>query len=98
MRRGPRNIQPFDTIMTTSLTEKEVEAIAGILMDQLEVKRDQIRPDSRIKEDLNADSLDIVEIVMKLEDEFGLTVPDEVADQVETFKDAQETVATLLRR
>jgi acyl carrier protein len=84
--------------MTTSLTEKEVEAIAGILMDQLEVKRDQIRPDSRIKEDLGADSLDSVEIVMKLEDKFGLTVPDEVADQVGTFEDAQETVATLLRR
>jgi acyl carrier protein len=84
--------------MTTLLTEKEIEAIATILMGQLEVPRDQITPEARLKEDLGADSLDLVEIVMKLEEEFGVTIPDELAEGVQTVEDAQETVAKLLGR
>lgn len=84
--------------MKTMLTEKETATIEDILMEQLEVKRDQIKPESRIKDDLSADSLDIAEIVMKLEDEFGITIPDESAEAVESVEDIHETLTKLLGR
>ena len=84
--------------MKTMLTEKETAAIESILMEQLAVKRDQITPEARIQEDLGADSLDIVEITMKLEEEFGVTIPDETAEAVQSVEDIHETLTKLLGR
>jgi len=84
--------------MKTMLTEKETAAIESILMEQLAVKRDQITPEARIQEDLGADSLDVVEITMKLEEEFGVTIPDEIAEAVQSVEDIHETLTKLLGR
>jgi acyl carrier protein len=84
--------------MTDTLTEMEMTRVQDILMHQLQVNRDQIKPEARIMEDLGADSLDMVEIAMKAEEEFNLTLPDEEAEKIVTVDDLCEAVGKLLRR
>ena len=61
-----------------------------IVAKELEVSIDQLTPDAKFIEDLGADSLDTVELVMALEEEFGLDIPDEDADKMKTVGDALE--------
>lgn len=60
------------------------EKIKTILAEQLDISEDIITLDSLIVEDLGADSLDAIDIVMSVEDEFGIEVPDEVVEQMES--------------
>ena len=53
-------------------------------MEQLKAKEDALKPEARFAEDLGADSLDTVELVMALEEEFGLEIPNEDAEQIQT--------------
>jgi len=64
------------------------ERAKEIIAKELEVSTDQLRPDAKVIEDLGADSLDTVELVMALEEEFGLDIPDEDADKMKTVGDA----------
>jgi len=65
--------------------EKEVEKrIRVIMSEQLGFKKTDMKDESRFLEDLGADSLDVVEIVMALEEEFGMEIPDEEAEKLET--------------
>ena len=64
------------------------EKAKGIIAKELEVSADQLTNDAKFIEDLGADSLDTVELVMALEDEFGLDIPDEDADKLKTVGDA----------
>ncbi|HKA24756.1 MAG TPA: acyl carrier protein [Candidatus Eisenbacteria bacterium] len=66
------------------------ERAKEIIAKELEVSTDQLRPDAKFIEDLGADSLDTVELVMALEEEFGLDIPDEDADKMKTVGDALE--------
>lgn len=84
--------------MTDTLTETEMTRVQDILMQQLQIKRDQIKPEAGIMEDLGADSLDMVEIAMKAEEEFSLTLPDEEAEKIVTVADLYEAVGKLLGR
>ena len=84
--------------MTDTLSDKEMAKVQDILMDQLHVKRDQITPEARIIADLQADSLDMVEIAMKAEEEFSLTLPDDEAEKIVTVDDLYEAVGKLLGR
>jgi acyl carrier protein len=59
-----------------------------IIAKELEVDSKQIVPEAKFIEDLGADSLDIVELVMALEEEFGIDIPDEDADKMKTVGDA----------
>lgn len=59
-----------------------------IVAKELEVGIDQLTPEAKFIEDLGADSLDTVELVMALEEEFGLDIPDEDADKMKTVGDA----------
>ena len=59
-----------------------------IIAKELEVDVKQVTPEAKFVEDLGADSLDIVELVMALEEEFGLDIPDEDADKLKTVGDA----------
>jgi acyl carrier protein len=59
-----------------------------IVAKELDVSIDQLTPDAKFIEDLGADSLDTVELVMALEEEFGLDIPDEDADKMKTVGDA----------
>jgi acyl carrier protein len=84
--------------MTETLTDTEMTKVQDILIDQLHINREQIKPEARIMADLGADSLDIVEIDMKAEEEFNLTLPDDEAEKIITVDDLYEAVGTLLGR
>lgn len=63
------------------------EKIAAILAEQLDVDENSITPDSLLVEDLGADSLDAIDIVMSVEDEFKIEVPDEIVEKIESVND-----------
>jgi acyl carrier protein len=84
--------------MTDTLTDTEIAKVQDILMHQLQVNRDQIKPEAAIMADLGADSLDMVEIAMKAEEQFGFTLPDEEAEKIVTVEDLYEAVGMLLGR
>ncbi|MBM6968323.1 MAG: acyl carrier protein [Pseudoramibacter alactolyticus] len=63
------------------------ESVKSIIAEQLGVSEDEITEESNLVEDLEADSLDIVELVMAFEDEFGVKVPDDELENVKTVGD-----------
>ncbi len=63
------------------------QRVKKIIVDQLGVKEDQVTPDAKFIEDLGADSLDTVELVMALEEEFGQEIPDEEAEKLQSVSD-----------
>jgi acyl carrier protein len=67
-----------------SLEKKVRELIA----DRLKLDIEQVQSSSKFIEDLGADSLDIVEMIMQMEEEFGITIPDEDAEKIKTVGDA----------
>jgi acyl carrier protein len=76
------------------MTKEEVlDRIREHLSVELEVDLDKIGEDTRFKEDLEADSLDLVELVMELEDLYGVRIPDEEAVKIKTVGQAAEYVA-----
>ena len=64
------------------------EKAKEIIAKELEVSMDQLTPDAKFIEDLGADSLDTVELVMAFEEEFGIEIPDEDAEQLQKVGDA----------
>ncbi len=64
------------------------DKVKEIVARELEVDVKQLAPEAKFIEDLGADSLDIVELVMALEEEFGIDIPDEDADKLRTVGDA----------
>jgi len=63
-----------------------------IIAEQLGISEEQVKPESRFIEDLGADSLDIVELIMAMEEEFSTTIPDEDAEKIQTVQDADEYI------
>lgn len=72
----------------TEIEEKVIQIVA----EQLSVDRNEITLQTSFVNDLNADSLDTVELVMELEDEFDLTIPDEEAEKLKTVGEAIEFI------
>ncbi|WP_069650235.1 acyl carrier protein [Caloranaerobacter ferrireducens] len=68
------------------------EKLKKIIAEQLEVEEDEIKMESSFQDDLDADSLDVVELIMAIEDEFELEIPDEEAEKIKTVKDAVEYI------
>ena len=62
--------------------------IAKIICDKLGVTEDEVKPEASFTNDLGADSLDTVELIMELEKEFGVTIPDSDAEKIQTVGDA----------
>ena len=68
------------------------ERLANIISTKTKVKKEEIKLDSDFELDLNLDSLDIVEIVMAIEEEFNITIPDDDVQKLKTVKDAVEYI------
>ena len=66
------------------------ERVATIVCNQLDVEKDKVKPEASFINDLGADSLDIVELVMELEEEFDMSIPDEDAESIRTVGEAIE--------
>jgi acyl carrier protein len=64
------------------------EKVKKMIVEQLGVSESEVIPEAKFIDDLGADSLDIVELVMALEDEYGIEIPDEDAEKIETVGDA----------
>jgi acyl carrier protein len=68
--------------------EEIFEKVRGIVAEQLSVDAAEVKPDSNFQNDLGADSLDTVELVMALEEQFDIEIPDEAAEGITTVADA----------
>ncbi|MBQ6294014.1 MAG: acyl carrier protein [Lachnospiraceae bacterium] len=73
----------------------ELEKIRDIIATTLNLDPEEVTPDKSFAEDLDADSLDLAEIIMAIEDEFGVTIPDEILEKVVTVQDAYDLVKTI---
>ena len=70
------------------------EKVREIIADKLSLEEDEIKMESSFVDDLGADSLDLVELVMALEDEFDMEIPDEEVEKVTTVSDVVEYIKT----
>lgn len=68
------------------------DKVKEIVVEQLGVDASEVTIDSTFIDDLGADSLDIVELIMAFEEEFGVEIPDEVAEKIKSVKDAVELI------
>ncbi|OBX09778.1 acyl carrier protein [Gallibacterium salpingitidis] len=68
------------------------ERVRKIIVEQLGVKEEEVKPEASFVEDLGADSLDTVELVMALEEEFDIEIPDEEAEKITTVQSAIDYV------
>lgn len=68
------------------------EKIQSLIADKLDIEKDKITMESRFKGDLGADSLDTYELVYSIEEELGVSIPDEKANEFETVKDAYDFI------
>ncbi|MCA9525005.1 MAG: acyl carrier protein [Myxococcales bacterium] len=77
--------------MATEKTTGELsieEKVRAIIVEQLDANAEEVVPEALFVEDLGADSLDLVELVMQMEDEFDVEIPDEDAENIRTVQDA----------
>ncbi len=65
-----------------------LDDVKEVVVEQLNVSPDEVKEDSKFVEDLGADSLDVVELVMALEEKFDIEIPDEEAEKIATVADA----------
>jgi acyl carrier protein len=79
------------------MDRNEIEAkVRKVLAEQLAVDENQVTPEAKFAEDLNADSLDLTEAVLALEDEMGIEIPEEEMEKVKTVGQAIDLVASKL--
>jgi acyl carrier protein len=79
--------------------EKSIEQkVKDIIVEQLGVNADQVTPEAKFIEDLGADSLDTVELVMALEEEFETEIPDEEAEKITTVQQAIDYVSSHVKK
>jgi acyl carrier protein len=68
------------------------DRLKKIIVEQLGVDEEEVQPQASFVEDLNADSLDLVELIMSLEEEFGMEISDEDAEKIQKVSDAVEFI------
>ena len=73
--------------------EPVADRVKKIIVDQLGVSKEEIKPEASFIDDLGADSLDVVELVMAFEEEFDVEIPDEAAEKIATVKDAIDFIS-----
>jgi acyl carrier protein len=75
------------------MNQEIFKKVKDIVVEQLEVDADKVTPQANFATDLNADSLDTVELVMALEEEFDIEIPDEAAEQILTVEAAVDYIS-----
>ncbi|MBR7099960.1 MAG: acyl carrier protein [Clostridia bacterium] len=73
------------------------EKVCAVLAEQLNIPADSIKPTDDITNDLNADSIDVVEMLMSLEDEYGVKLPEESFDTIKTVQDVVDELEKLAK-
>ena len=68
------------------------EKIQKIIAEEMNLNVEDVKPESRFVEDLAADSLDVIQIVLKLEEEFDIEIPDDAVEQISTVQDAVDQI------
>lgn len=97
IKHGPN---PYTIEATASKEEKLMSQedifakVKKIVVEQLEVDPEQVKPEANFANDLNADSLDVVELVMALEEEFDIEIPDEAAEDIATVQAAVDYISS----
>lgn len=76
------------------MTASVAERVKKIVVEQLGVKEEEVTSDASFVDDLGADSLDTVELVMALEEEFGMEIPDEDAEKIIKIQDAIDYIGS----
>ena len=71
---------------------EEFERVKSVIVDQLSVDAEEVTPEASFVDDLGADSLDVVELIMGLETEFDIEIPDEDAEKISTVGDAVDYI------
>jgi acyl carrier protein len=84
--------------MNDILPETQARMVEEILARELDVRRDQLTPDTMLVDDFGADSLTLIQIAMAVEDQFDLSIPDERWESVRTVGDVFEALAELLQK
>lgn len=75
------------------MSQEEIfQKVQGIVTEQLGVDSSEVKPEASFANDLGADSLDVVELVMALEEEFDIEIPDEAAEAIATVQDAVDYI------
>lgn len=72
----------------SNVTQSVFERVKKVIVEQLSVDEAEVTPEANFTQDLGADSLDTVELVMAFEEEFGTEIPDEEAEKIQTVNDA----------
>ncbi len=72
----------------SSTTTSTFERVKKVIVEQLSCSEEEVKPEASFTQDLGADSLDTVELVMAFEEEFALEIPDEEAEKIQTVQDA----------
>ncbi len=79
--------------------EKSIEQLVkDIIVEQLSVSEEEVVPGASFVDDLGADSLDLVELVMVLEEKFGQEIPDEAAEKIQTVQDAIDFIKANIKK
>jgi acyl carrier protein len=93
-----RRAHPTDAAQVLDLYQEKSkmasvdEKVKGIIVEQLQVDEAEVTPGASFQEDLGADSLDVVELVMQFEEAFDIQIPDEDAEKIKTVKDATDYI------
>ncbi len=74
-----------------------LEKIQAMLAEALNISVDKVTPDAKIVDDLGADSLDVVELLSQLEEEYGIIIPDDEAENLVTVSDVAKAIETLAK-
>jgi acyl carrier protein len=69
--------------------------VKAVVVEQLNVSADEVKPESKFVDDLGADSLDVVELVMALEEKFDVEIPDDQAEKIQTVQNAVDFIESI---